>query len=677
MKRKQLLELPIPSLVTGVYVEETEIKEIRYAWDKNKKYQETYYNYIYTVLIDKSTDEEVLIIDLYKASGLHIWRYFLNKKGQYFRLISKDKKISNAGMDYILDNSYYPRKNYFCDKKANQTACEFLGCKEINNVLKYIAEINCNYKIKNHEKKLDKIRKSIDNAMLEIRNIPKPVYEWVDNTLLKFSRYIFYEYSSKKQVSGYCTHCKQDVIINRPKNESKGKCPNCKSLVTFKAKKKFLNTNGFTDKKEFTYLQSTKKGFCARTFTVSRTYKKYYRQVDTYYDETWRSFYEYERLKGYKQKSNFEYGQFRNTYEYRFYEYYGLVNRPVKLYPSNLNKLLKKSRETKHIDFNNIARYCNELKLDNLMDYAKHCPAVETLYKNKFYKCLTQLINEYVGYELKKEFDFDKTNVRKILGVSKLDIPILQKLNLSFFEISIYKLILKKEKAVNINLFKRFMDLDLDYESYMKILDLTTVHSFMRYYNEQKEDFEKIYKMQYSYYSYENIAKRFVTEWLDYCNNANKLKFNLKNRNILFPKNLKAAHDRTANDVKEFEKMEKEKFLMKMADYKQEYDNKFYFENKVLFITAPKDYNDLVNEGERLHHCVATYGTSIVEKNTIILFIRKLEEPESPYFTLELNPKTYEIRQCRGLQNCSYGNDVENFISQWKKVKLTNIKISA
>ena len=103
---------------------------------------------------------------------------------------------------------------------------------------------------------------------------------------------------------------------------------------------------------------------------------------------------------------------------------------------------------------------------------------------------------------------------------------------------------------------------------------------------------------------------------------------------------------------------------------KKSLDNKYFYKTKDLLITAPIDYAELAQEGKKLKHCVASYGERVSNKQTIILFIRKVSEPTVPYFTLELNPTTLEVKQCRGLCNRGYPEDVKTFISQWLNKKV-------
>lgn len=47
----------------------------------------------------------------------------------------------------------------------------------------------------------------------------------------------------------------------------------------------------------------------------------------------------------------------------------------------------------------------------------------------------------------------------------------------------------------------------------------------------------------------------------------------------------------------------------------------------------------MIAEGQALHHCVGGYALRMAEGKTAIFFIRLAEEPDRPYYTLELQGK--------------------------------------
>lgn len=97
---------------------------------------------------------------------------------------------------------------------------------------------------------------------------------------------------------------------------------------------------------------------------------------------------------------------------------------------------------------------------------------------------------------------------------------------------------------------------------------------------------------------------------------------------------------------------------------------------KGLLIVPPKRHNDIKKEGETLKHCVATYAKRVATGETIILFVRKADEPDKPYFTLNIDPETYDFVQCRGLKNCHYPNEVKTLLARWYQEKIEPLRRS-
>jgi hypothetical protein len=91
-------------------------------------------------------------------------------------------------------------------------------------------------------------------------------------------------------------------------------------------------------------------------------------------------------------------------------------------------------------------------------------------------------------------------------------------------------------------------------------------------------------------------------------------------------------------------------------------------EYKGLVIMAPKDADELIKEGQALHHCVGTYIKRIAEGQTVVLFIRKAEAPEEPYCTMEV--ANGKIIQCRGKNNADMTEKLKNILNRFEKTKL-------
>ena len=147
----------------------------------------------------------------------------------------------------------------------------------------------------------------------------------------------------------------------------------------------------------------------------------------------------------------------------------------------------------------------------------------------------------------------------------------------------------------------------------------------------------------------------------DYLKDCIKLHLNLDDPEVLFPKNLNAAHARTIAQVKyQDSQIKREQFAKQVTRLQW-----MAWERDGLLIRPPVDGAELIAEGKYLHHCVGGYVERMADGKTTIMLIRRVEEPDIPYYTLEwLDGR---VQQCRTLKNASYTEDdqVLSFVNAW------------
>lgn len=147
----------------------------------------------------------------------------------------------------------------------------------------------------------------------------------------------------------------------------------------------------------------------------------------------------------------------------------------------------------------------------------------------------------------------------------------------------------------------------------------------------------------------------------DYRNMLDKLNTPASTNQTIYPKDLKAAHDDA---------------VMKFNTIKHEASNKAYrrrlkglskyeYQSTKYSIIVPKRLEDVLEEGKILNHCVGSYVEGVSEGKTTILFLRKTEEIEKPFYTVEY--KDNAVRQCRGENNSKRTEEIEDFLDEWKK----------
>ena len=99
--------------------------------------------------------------------------------------------------------------------------------------------------------------------------------------------------------------------------------------------------------------------------------------------------------------------------------------------------------------------------------------------------------------------------------------------------------------------------------------------------------------------------------------------------------------------------------------HKEILEDPIKLKSRKYMLVLPSSADDLKREGQTLHHCVATYADRVAKKQTMILFVRKVEAPQEPFFTMEWRDN--RVIQCRGSHNCDMPGDVKAFVSAFEK----------
>ena len=182
--------------------------------------------------------------------------------------------------------------------------------------------------------------------------------------------------------------------------------------------------------------------------------------------------------------------------------------------------------------------------------------------------------------------------------------------------------------------------------------------------------FEKIYKylnkqkinQNNKYESWNNVLITFS----DYIADLKTLNQDLKNERVIFPKELWNAHQNTIAQVTI--KKDPEVNILIKKRYKKLI--KYNFEYNGMEIRPVKDIVELIAEGKELGHCVGSYAKRCAKGETNIFVIRKQDNLEKSFFTVEI--KKEQIIQIHGKGNCNATEEVKDLIEKFKMIKLNN-----
>lgn len=83
-------------------------------------------------------------------------------------------------------------------------------------------------------------------------------------------------------------------------------------------------------------------------------------------------------------------------------------------------------------------------------------------------------------------------------------------------------------------------------------------------------------------------------------------------------------------------------------------------------IILPVDAQDLIREGKLMRHCVASYVDRVIREDTLIFFLRRAQDLDTPYVTIEVNPDDMRICQVKMKANGKLNSKkATNFLNKW------------
>ena len=285
--------------------------------------------------------------------------------------------------------------------------------------------------------------------------------------------------------------------------------------------------------------------------------------------------------------------------------------------------------------------------------------SIELLMKSGFENLAIGKIRDYGS----KAFNIRGDNLRKILRLPDRWIRKLRPMNPTNRELEVFQLLTEKEKEV---ITKPMIKDILHYYRSGYYSDSMTVKLIN--YRSTIEVYTPFLKWLKYIVSQETAKeeKKYGSnihgDYLDYITTAEKLGMDITRKKILFPPDLKAAHDQVMEQYKAEENKIRDAAITMNA-------RRIDYQTENLMIIPALTQEQLNQESAKLCHCVKTYGPKLEKGECWIFFIRHTGSPDEPFYTMETGIDG-RLVQCRGLHNCNMSDEVHQFTEGFIK-KLT------
>ena len=189
--------------------------------------------------------------------------------------------------------------------------------------------------------------------------------------------------------------------------------------------------------------------------------------------------------------------------------------------------------------------------------------------------------------------------------------------------------------------------------------DIKLINKLVNYNN--LEELSKYVKLEDAYYKILKKNKFHEHEYLDYLRMNALLERDLKDKRILFPKNLMEEHDKLVKLIKLVEDEQNDK-LIKLRLKKL---NKNIFQNEKYIVFPAPSIESLQKEANSQKNCLLLYCKKYALGECDIFFLRKRKNIDESLVTIEI--RNSKIIQARSKYNEPINKEQEKFLNTWAK----------
>lgn len=468
-----------------------------------------------------------------------------------------------------------------------------------------------------------------NKLMKNFGRLPQGYNKWIERELFYDGSFLAFNNKTRK---AYCTLCENEHEIPKKinyKHNSEGTCPVCGNTVTYIRETVAKYEHAV---KWALVVQRSGEDILLRYICNMRDYSNGYRTREDSYKEMLRT------LCTKDASPDFQYNYVVNGWIPYREEQWSITLRPtiydlplegVTLYNADKLRQTLKGTWAEYSGAEEIINQKHQSKsflLENYLNLYRRTPAVEKLARVGF----TNLIHDTMGrWAYKPIVNPQATDLRSALGLSAYQVKLLLRE--------------KNPSAKNLEVLKKYPNISIELWDLIKKYDQSVIKEIMKW---------EVNKVKALAYMKEQEIR--YSDYRDHLEQLTELGINKTAKN-LYPENFRAAHARLTGEVirrrEEKKAVEREEInaLISIKHKELMQTKPLSLKENGLMVMFPSSYEDLANEGEKLHHCVRTYADKIADGKTMVFFIRRESEPDVPYYTLEWFGGS--IIQCRGKFN--------------------------
>lgn len=611
---------------------------------------------------DAAVENEILKVGIWQRCYL----YAVGQQPDYTIYIDKNGKWLTDGIEgwqkaKIINLDFKTQKGEIFGSwnwstgKALKTVTEYLGIQAatIPEAIRKHQTKDNTLNGKYHRNELA----AIDEFMESVPEVPKGFNNsWLVKTAFKDITSLMY-HPGKNVKEAYCTRCQTIVQIkDKPKHLKKTVCPNCKAEATYRSWNK---QRQFGSRKYVGVMQRTKgsEKYCLTQYEIKLTYKK---ENDYREPEIRRGYVErFEFMPGFTWTSSYEMAEYKKTRVNRwcYARTHGMGNswhraqpRCV-LYEKNIDSLFKET-DLKYVSLRKVVEGRKIAPQEGLAILDIYSGVFEKLIKVKMWNLVLEMTEDV--YDVESCVYKEGRKLNEILKLDRQRAKMAVNMNCTLEELEVLQAAQKMRVTVDEELVREVVKHvgGRWHDDICLFLTMPNLRKTLGYLKKIEQQF--------------NVGpKSALRDYEDYLQQLHKLRIP-RDKHNRFPANFYHVHEELTKQIEEKENMiekasvkKKNLILQKLVkEIKGDYEAN---SNKYM-IVWPETKADFTKEGQLQHNCVGGYFERCVKNETTVFFLRRKEEPEKPFCTVEFNDG--KMKQCRTKYNHDAPADVIEYMGK-------------
>lgn len=577
-----------------------------------------------------------------------------------------------SGNGFYLPYNMYRNWNTLADRETADTIHRFVYGEDD----RFHTDWNCDIDHLQREIYCDKQeqaeirrRERLEKKMATVPEPTEGFKKWAMDFVEEHVMYMF-PFRKKKTTKATCSACQSEHEYDKGKIQPKQiiTCPSCGIECTVK-RVDYKNCNpipGYQFRKEVLLFQKIGEEFCERHFYATRWVD--FSGEKTRLTEIGRIFYPIGQYNlswngdlTYRSREN------RHTYFNKYNPWigeefwddknlYGVSNIilcPGPVYPRTINKKMFEGTRYQYCAMELIRNERGFTPIDYLEKFNRMPQKMEMMVKTG----LLRMALEITEYEFK-----GSGKPWEQLGITKKQMNRLRDINGGRRALRWMRYEEGTGKAVDDETIRYFEREKIDPDDIAFISDRMSERKIMNYIIRQR----KQRKLK---------TEEVLILWRDYLSMAIRMKMDIQQEFIFKPGDVKKAHDdlvrlcggadvakRAGEIIQKFPNVDE---ILQSIKGKYEYMDDQYA------VVVPEKIEEIIYEGRKLGHCLDKsdiYFDRIQRRESFIVFLRKTEDIEKPYYTLEIEPDgTARQKRTTGDRQDKDFREAISFIRKWQR----------